>query len=417
LALFTNQFPARLNTFFARDVKALLDHGIDVEVFPIYPEDPALWACVPGFLGPDKLPRSKVHHCDLGMLGVLQNLIACLRQPHCFHDVARIMVSSLKYGPVPLIKSAYAALKAFRWHQENRAEFDFVLSYWGNFSATAAYLFHRLSGSRAGFGFYLHAGVDLYRDQVFLREKMNYADVVFVVCEFNRQFIRQLYPQDFDALNPKIQLHHLGVDLEELKFVAEGREPATLLGVGTHHWRKGFDYVVRAAAKIKAAGTPVKLRLIGEGPETPRLRRLARELGIAQDVVFEGWLPFEAVAEKMRRATVFVHASPDLGDAVPTVIKEAMAVGLPVVATSVAGIPELLDQGRCGLLVAPKNVDALAKAATQLLENHSLRTVLARQARAYAEGMFNQEVNGARLAESIKQICRSHKPGDVAFSC
>ena len=68
LALFTNQFPARLNTFFARDVKALMDHGIDVEVFPIYPEDSALWNCVPDFLGEGKLPRHKVHHSDLGIL-------------------------------------------------------------------------------------------------------------------------------------------------------------------------------------------------------------------------------------------------------------------------------------------------------------------------------------------------------------
>ena len=210
LALFTNQFPARLNTFFARDVKALLDHGIDVEIFPIYPEDPALWDCVPDFLGESQLPRHKVHHCHLGLLGGLRSLSAGLRQPHCLPDVARIMASSLAFGPAPLLKSVYAALKAFRWHQVNRTEFDFVLAYWGNFSATAAYLFHRLSGSRSGFGFYLHAGVDLYRDQVFLREKLNYANVVFVVCEFNRQFIRQLYPQDFAALNPKIQLHHLG---------------------------------------------------------------------------------------------------------------------------------------------------------------------------------------------------------------
>jgi glycosyltransferase involved in cell wall biosynthesis len=410
LALFTNQFPARLNTFFARDVRALLDHGFEVEVFPIYPEDPALWACVPDFLGPEKLPPHVVHHCNLGMLGGLRSILDSLRYPPFAWESARVLASALEYGPAPVIKSAYAALKAFRWRQESPVNFDFVLSYWGNFSATAAYLFHRLSRSRAGFGFYLHAGVDLYRDQVFLREKLRYADVVFVVCEFNRQFIRQLYPQDFDALNPKIRLHHLGVDLEELAFVDTGREPATLLGVGTHHWRKGFDYVVRAAAKIKSAGTPVKLRLIGEGPETPRLRRLAQELGIAQDVVFEGWLQFEAVADKMRRATVLVHAPPDLGDAVPTVIKEAMAVGLPVVATSVAGTPELLDCGRCGFLVPPRDVEALGLAVKQLLENASLRAELSRRARAFAERMFNQAVNGAQLAETFQAVRRASAP-------
>ena len=209
LAVFTNQFPSRLNTFFARDVVALLDHGLDVEIFPIYPEDKTLWARVPSDLV-ERLPRHKVHYCNLGLASGVRSLARYSRQLRCARDLARIMTSSLRFGLGPLVKSNYAALKAIQWGQENHADFDFVLSYWGNYSATAAYLFHRYSGSRAGFGFFLHAGMDLYRDQVILREKLNYADAVFVVCEFNRQFIRQLYPRDFDSLNARIQLHQIG---------------------------------------------------------------------------------------------------------------------------------------------------------------------------------------------------------------
>lgn len=373
-------------------------------MFPLYPEDAALWSCVPRCLGEETLPRGRVHHCHLGSFRNLLSIVRCLRQPQYLGDLTRILASAVSYGPQPVFKSAYAALKAFRWHQESATDFNVVLSYYGNYAATAAYLFHRLSGSRGGFGFYLHAGVDLYRDQIFLQEKLAYADLVLVVCEFNRNFVRQLYPRHYEALAGKIKLHHLGLDLKELAFVADGREPATLLGVGTHHWRKGFDYIVRATARIKAAGTPVYLRLVGEGPETPRLRRLAQDLGLAQDVSFEGWLPFEGVADQMRKATALVHASPDLGDAVPTVIKEAMAVGLPVVATSIAGIPELLDQGRCGLLVPPQDVAALASAAGRLLIDGALRRELSLRARAFAERMFDQQANGLRLAKLVRQL-------------
>ena len=70
----------------------------------------------------------------------------------------------------------------------------------------------------------------------------------------------------------------------------------------------------------------------------------------------------------MRRATLLVHPSIGLGDAVPTVIKEAMALGTPVVASAVAGIPELLDEGRCGVLTPPRDPVALSEAMERLLD-------------------------------------------------
>ena len=80
-----------------------------------------------------------------------------------------------------------------------------------------------------------------------------------------------------------------------------------------------------------------------------------------------GWLRPADVKAEMEGATVFVHPSNGLGDAVPTVIKEAMALGVPVVASNTAGIPELLDGGKCGILVPPRNVIALADAVQKLV--------------------------------------------------
>jgi glycosyltransferase involved in cell wall biosynthesis len=105
---------------------------------------------------------------------------------------------------------------------------------------------------------------------------------------------------------------------------------------------------------------------------------------------------------------ILVHPSPELGDGVPNVIKESMAVGTPVLGSQVAGIPELLAGGKHGLLVPPKNVNALADAIANLLANDELRQQYSQQARKYAEDQFDLRKNGKRLAEFLGSNGRIH---------
>jgi glycosyltransferase involved in cell wall biosynthesis len=111
----------------------------------------------------------------------------------------------------------------------------------------------------------------------------------------------------------------------------------------------------------------------------------------------------------MKQTTLLVHPSIGLGDAVPTVIKESMALGTPVVASSVAGIPELLDGGRCGMLVPPRNVDGLVNAMKSVLNNIEMRRKYAEAARGYAEEKFDTWRNGRRLADVLRSTRRSIK--------
>src|SRR5207249_2574453 len=123
-----------------------------------------------------------------------------------------------------------------------------------------------------------------------------------------------------------------------------------------------LDHLLRAAGALSARGAPIDVELVGDGPERAALTALARDLGLAERVRFRGWLPFAEVRQAMSRATILVHPSPGLGDGLPNVLREAMAVGTPVVASRVAGIPEALDDGRCGALVPPADVAGLADA-------------------------------------------------------
>jgi glycosyltransferase involved in cell wall biosynthesis len=164
--------------------------------------------------------------------------------------------------------------------------------------------------------------------------------------------------------------------------------------------------LIQAVARIAERGVDVELELVGDGPERARLTELARRLGILPRVLFRGFLTFDRVREAMAEATMLVHPSIGLGDAVPTVIKEAMAVGSPVIASHAAGIPELLDGGRCGVLVPPRDVDALADAIERLLGAGVLRRQYADAGRRYAEQQFDLWRNGSALAARLKSAVR-----------
>jgi glycosyltransferase involved in cell wall biosynthesis len=286
------------------------------------------------------------------------------------------------------------------------SEYDHVLAYWGNYAATAAYLFHRLLDRAVPFSILLHAH-DLYSRQVFLRQKLLCADNIFVVCDFNRRFLQNRYPDVYPRIEHKIHLHHLGLDVEAIEPVFQGRAQNTCLAVGRLDPSKGFDDLLRAAALVRGRGLDVRIDIAGDGEEGGRLRRLAESLHIADRVNFRGWLPFDAVPEAMRQATMLVHPSCGLGDAVPTVIKEAMALGTPVIGSTAVGIPELLDHGRCGVLVPERNVERLADAIELLLRRADKRDELASAGRAFAERTFDLWRNGRRLADLLHATRRS----------
>jgi glycosyltransferase involved in cell wall biosynthesis len=312
----------------------------------------------------------------------------------------------MPYGPEAVLKSAYVMPKALGWARDHGGRFDHVLAYWGNYAATCAYLFHRASNQSTPFSIFLHAGTDLYRSRVYLAQKLQHADNIIVVCAFNRDFLRKTYPSHFEQWAPKIYVHHLGVDLQKLQYAGGGRASNRLVAVGGLHPGKGFDDLLRAVAELRRRGLITKtvvVGVVGGGPEAPSLERLTRALGLASDVEFMGWQSPDVATEQIARATILVHPSIGLGDAVPTVIKEAMALGTPVVASAVAGIPELLDDGRCGLLTPPRQPAALADAISTLLTAPDLGASYAIAARARAEQIFDARRNGASLAERLRR--------------
>jgi glycosyltransferase involved in cell wall biosynthesis len=151
-------------------------------------------------------------------------------------------------------------------------------------------------------------------------------------------------------------------------------------GVGRLIPHKGTRLLVEAFARVNSEH-PAKLVIVADGPERPEIEALITDLGIADAVAILGYQsnPFKYVA----RSTLFV--CPSASEGCPYVVEEALAVGTPVVATRCTGSTEILQQGRCGLLVPQGDVDALSAAILEVMTDAKLRERLASLGRRRAQ--------------------------------
>jgi glycosyltransferase involved in cell wall biosynthesis len=144
---------------------------------------------------------------------------------------------------------------------------------------------------------------------------------------------------------------------------------------------KGHEFLLRAAVLVRKVKPEVRFLLVGTGPMEERRRKEAIDLGLDGSVVFAGFR--KDALRLVSELDLFVLAS--LQEGLSIALVEAMALGKPVVATNVGGIPEVIENGREGLIVAPRNPNALAAGILQLLQDESLRTQMGAAARQRAD--------------------------------
>lgn len=161
-----------------------------------------------------------------------------------------------------------------------------------------------------------------------------------------------------------------------------GRTPGRIVCFGRLGERKGSRVLVQALARVVAGGVEATLLLAGDGDRAP-VEEEARRLGVAGRVEIRSWIERDEVARLLDTASVF--ALPSQNEGLPVALLEAMAHGLPCVVTPVGGIPDLVTDGRDGLMVPPDDPEALAAALRRLLDDPSLRQSIARAGREEVE--------------------------------
>lgn len=205
-----------------------------------------------------------------------------------------------------------------------------------------------------------------------------------------------------------------GVDVDEFAAHDPGAAPPVLVAVGRFVEKKGPDYTLRAFARARAEVPEARLVFIGEGELEARCRALASELGIADAVDFRGGRSHDEVRAAMAGARAFAQHSrvAQSGDSegTPVAVLEAGASGLPVVATTHAGIPDVVAHGETGLLSAEGDVEHMAAHMAMVLREPALASRLGGAGRRRVGANFSMDLSVRRLWAIAERAARHEPP-------
>jgi glycosyltransferase involved in cell wall biosynthesis len=326
--------------------------------------------------------------------------------------LARLVIANQKL-PTPYgeSRSARLAIAIRTGTLVSRYRVSHLHAHW-SYPADVAYLLGPLLGVSVSLTAHAHdiyEDIPLYAQRGFAYSRRAEQTRFIVTCTAtNFDHVRALLPA---GRRDRVHLVYHGLDLSE--FAPNGVEPVDpplILTVGRNVWCKGFDVVVGAARILRDRGTRFRCAIAGTpGPETERLERLIADNGLRDQVQLIGPKTQDELRDLYRQATVFANASwPDGEFGVANVIVEALASGLPVVATDRLHVREYIEDGVSALLVRPGNAGELAESLERVLGDSELRVRLAHEGRRVAERVFDIRNATESLVELFRAEATAH---------
>ena len=260
------------------------------------------------------------------------------------------------------------------------------------------------------FSFTVHN--NFFTDRLILREKLRHAKFIIAISEYSRDWLLDYAPEIPD-LKEKFQIIHCGISLDQFRpkqlahLNGKVAHKPLIFSLAYHAERKGMPYLVEACRILRDRGVEFECIIGGNGPETPLLREMIQNYRLEESVKLPGVIFQENLNSYLVKSNVFIlpciTAANGDKDGVPVVLMEAMAMQIPVVSTTVSGIPELIDHGVNGLLVPEKESVALADAIQYLLEDPEFATKIGRLARQKIAHAFNIHTTSDQLIHLFGQ--------------
>lgn len=257
------------------------------------------------------------------------------------------------------------------------------------------------------FSFTAHAN-DIFVNPILLPEKIEAAKFIITISEYNKQVLYNIVPTQ-ETLN-KIHLVRYGVDVQQ--FAPPDHRPDNdqpiILAVARLVEKKGFPYLIKACKTLVDQGYKFQCLIVGGGPQEALLKQMIEKYNLSNQVKLVGAVFQEHLKNYFTKADIFVLpcviASDQDRDGIPNTLIESMAMGIPTVSTTVVGIPELIENGKTGLLASPRDEMSLAKALANLLDDRALRATLGQAGRAKVVAEFETGKN----ADALLQIFTSY---------
>jgi glycosyltransferase involved in cell wall biosynthesis len=372
--------------FFVPEVRELLRLGHEVLVVPTRPRRPVLDRYV---LENRTICRGVLSSAVLG--GALASSFA--RPADCARQLSRVLewrrpaIACKNAAVFP--KALWLARLASRWRA------DHIHAQWAGTSATLAMIAGGLTSTP--WSFTAHRW-DIVEDNLLERKVESAAFVRFI----SRDGLRMAVARCSGRPPGRGIVLHMGVDVPAIGRSCLRQEPPTVILCVAHLVPlKGHAYLFEAATLLKDRGRRVELLLAGDGPIRRGLKRLAERLGIASQTIFLGEVPHETLMEFYSEGRVTMTVLPSLTEGVPVSLIEAMSYGVPVIATAVGGVSELVGEG-AGVLVCPRRSEELADRIEFLATNLEERILLGERGRKRIESGFDVRRIVPRLAGCLE---------------
>lgn len=395
VAFLVDLFPALTETFILSQITGLIDKGLDVSIHATARE------------------RSRRWHADVAKYDLISRTIYSDGFPT--HKAGRLaqLAWQLLRRPGPVRRAQIRAMKSrhesfllpYLVPDWAGRDYDIIHAHFGPLGLRAVAL-RDACKLRARVTVTLHGydmssylrdrGPGVY-DDLFKRADM----LLPISSRWRDKLIAMGCPED------KVQVHRMGIDCTAFAFTARQKahaEPLKLLSVARLVEKKGIAYAIEAVRKLKENGLNVRYSIVGDGPLRPNLERLTAEFGLSDRISFLGPMDQESVRQQFYASHVFVcpsvTASNGDQEGIPVVLMEAMASGMPVIATRHSGIPELVQDGISGKLVEENDVEGLARAAGWLAEKEPHWAAMGAAGRKKVE----EEFNSSRLTQDLISI-------------
>lgn len=400
-------FPLSSETFIFREGSYLREHGLRINVYTMYGR--SLKGCSKQMLAYDG-PVSR-----MGIPAFFSICAAFWRalrkQPGLVWRLMRRGLFRRMRNLESLCENIWCFMAGFLLAEQClRDKISLIHAPWANGPATAAWVASSMTG--IPFSFSGRAG-DIYPQDGILAEKARDARLIRTNNAANIDWLASFCP---DNKKEKIKLVYNSL---VFPVPAEARKtpspPYKLLAVGRFARTKGFPELLTAMARLKRENFPCHLTLVGDGSWRRRLEKLRQRLGLENMVDMPGFLPNDQMAGMMAGHDLLivpsvVHTNGDR-DGIPNVIMEALSVGMPVVATDVCGISEVIIDGETGFLAPQRDPAALADAIRAMLEDAPAAADMARKGRERVTEMFDPHKNGPRLLEMFLSAGKAPSDG------
>lgn len=395
VAFLMSQHPAINHALLLREVRQLRELGLNIRVASIRGPDRPLERLT----AEERAEAKETYYVKTqGFRRALtDNLYVLLSRPAAY---LRGLVYALRIGNFHPRRTALLlayfteAVLVGRWMERNG-----LTRVHAQYCSTVALLAWKIFPVEISVGFH---GPDEFEDVAGfrIREKVAACRFVRAISYYSRsQLMKSSAAEDWD----KIEIAYLGVDPESFapRRFRPDPDPLEVLCVGRVAPVKAQRMLIAAVEMLARQGKSVRLNIAGGGPDREALAAMVRAHGLDQHVILHGWVSEPELNELYRNADVFALAS--FAEGVPGVLMEAMAMEIPCVATWITGVPELIRNGRDGLLVAPSDAEALAEAIGQLADDADLRLRLGKAGRQRVMEKFHLRRNAEILAACFRR--------------